>query len=118
MGLKQTMLMLFKVVIFLPFIIFMIYAFLKYGGAKLQEIQNGKYMKILDRMPLSKDNSLLVVKIGEKGYVISSAQGSIKILLELDEEEIKKVQKSTMVKEYTSMKEVMKKLKFKKEDLK
>lgn len=118
MGLKETIELFIKILIFLPFIIFMIYAFFKYGGAKLQEIQNGRYMKILDRMPLSKDNSLIVVKIGEKGYVISSAQGKIDILLELDEEEIKKVQITTKIKEYENIKDVMKKLKFKKEDLK
>ncbi|KGN03403.1 flagellar biosynthesis protein FliZ [Clostridium novyi A str. 4570] len=118
MGLKETITLFIKVMIFLPFIIFMIYAFFKYGGAKLQEIQNGRYMKILDRMPLNKDNSLLVVKIGEKGYVVSSAQGKIDILLELDEEEIKKVEMTTKVPEYANIKDVMKKLKFKKEDLK
>ena len=48
----------------------------------------------------------------------SSAQGKIDILLELDEEEIKKVQMTTKVPEYANIKDVMKKLKFKKEDLK
>ena len=38
MGLKETITLFIKVMIFLPFIIFMIYAFFKYGGAKLQEI--------------------------------------------------------------------------------
>ncbi|AYF54999.1 flagellar biosynthetic protein FliO [Clostridium botulinum] len=117
MGIKETIEMFIKVVIFLPFIIFIIYLFFKYGGAKLQEIQNGKYMKILDRMPLSKDNSLLVVKIGEKGYVISSTQGKIDILIELKEEELLKVEESNKIQEYKSIKEAIKKLKFKKEDL-
>lgn len=117
MGIKETMGMIIKVVIFLPFILFMIYLFLKYGGLKLQQIQNGKYMKILDRMPMGKDNSLLVVKIGQKGYVMSSTQRRIEILMELQEEELVKIQKLNKIQEYASIKDMIKKLKVKKEDL-
>lgn len=38
---------------------------MKYGGNKLQDIQKGKYIKIVETT-ISKENSLLVVKIGQK----------------------------------------------------
>jgi flagellar protein FliO/FliZ len=54
-------------------------------------------MKILDRMPLSKENSLLITKIGEKGYVISSTQNRVEILKELDEDELRKIEESKII---------------------
>ncbi|MCY6370379.1 flagellar biosynthetic protein FliO [Clostridium ganghwense] len=116
MGTKETLEMLIKIVLFLPFIIFLIYLLGKYGGTKLQSIQNGRYMKILDRMPLSKENSLLITKIGGKGYVISSTQGRVEILKELDEEELIKFEESKNNFEQVSVKDMVKKLKIKKED--
>lgn len=116
METKETLDMLIRVVLFLPFIIFLIYFFGKYGGAKLQSIQNGKYMKILDRMPLSKENSLLITKIGEKGYVISSTQNRVEILKELDEDELRKIEESKNNYEYVNVKSITTKLKIKRED--
>ncbi|MCY6959611.1 flagellar biosynthetic protein FliO [Clostridium brassicae] len=116
MGTKDTIGAFIQVIIFLPFIIFLIYLFSKYGGEKLQSLQNGRYMKILDRMPLSKDNAILITKIGEKGYLISSAQGRVEILRELDENEIKKIEEDKNLNTNPNFKEVITKLKFKKED--
>ncbi|MCY6354013.1 flagellar biosynthetic protein FliO [Clostridium sp. ZS2-4] len=116
MEARETLDMLIKIVLFLPFIIFLIYFFGKYGGAKLQSIQNGRYMKILDRMPLSRENSLLITKIGEKGYVISSTQNRVEILKELDEDELRKFEESKNNYEYESVKNIVTKLKIKRED--
>lgn len=93
-GDLQFIITIGKIIIFLPFIIFLIYFSLKLGGEKLGKIQNGRYMKVLDRLPLTKDNSILAVKIGEKGYVISSTQGKIEVLFYLQEEELKKLEES------------------------
>lgn len=116
METKETIIMFFKVVVFLPFIIFLIYLFFKYGGAKLQEIQSGKHMRILDRLPLTKDNCLLVVKIGERGYVISSAQGRVEILMKLSDLELSEIEKDNKIQQYGNFKEVVSKLMVKKED--
>lgn len=125
--------MILKIIVFLPFILLLIYISIKYGGNKLQDMQNGRYIKIVERASISKENSLLVVKIGEKGYVMSSASGKIEVVSELDEKEILKVEASRAIPEYDSLKDfyeksgfknfcdktnlttVFKKLKFKKE---
>jgi flagellar protein FliO/FliZ len=108
--------MLLKIVVFLPFILFLIYLSLKYGGNKLQHMQNGRYIKVLERVPLSKENSLLVVKLGEKGYVVSSAAGKVEKLLEIDEEELIRIETSKNMVEYTELKQYYRKLFKKKED--
>ncbi|KAJ49922.1 flagellar protein FliO/FliZ [Clostridium tetanomorphum] len=112
----QFFITLVKIIAFLPFIIFLIYISLKYGGEKLQDIQKGKYMRILDRLPLSKENSLLIVKIGEKVYVISSASGKVEIISELKNEEIYKIEVSKNIPQYDNLRDFYKKMKNKKEE--
>lgn len=112
----DNLITLIKLLIFLPFIICLIYLFFKYGGTKLQEMQNGKHMKVLDRMPISKDNSLLIVKIGEKAYVISSSPGSVKVLMEISQEEIMEIEMDKDNIKSATLKDVITKLKIKKED--
>ncbi|WP_374119111.1 flagellar biosynthetic protein FliO [Clostridium sp. OS1-26] len=97
--------MFLKIVIFLPFILILIYISMKYGGSKLQNIQNGKYIKILERAPISKENSLLVVKIGQKGYVMASTNGKIEIISELSQEEIIEVEASKAIPQYKDLKD-------------
>ena len=98
--------MLFKIILSLIFIIFLIYIFAKYGGGKLRSIQGARYINILERTQLSKENSLLVVKIGESGYVISSSNGKVEIICELEKEEIMKIENSKSVYEYRDLKDL------------
>lgn len=108
--------MLLKIVVFLPFILLLFYLSVRYGGTKLQGIQNGKFIKVLERVTLSKENSLVVVKIGDKGYVLSSTAGKVDNLLELSHEELIKLEASKEIPEYTSFKEFYQKLMKKREE--
>ncbi|MPN02591.1 hypothetical protein SDC9_149807 [bioreactor metagenome] len=107
---------LLKIIVVLPFVLMLIYISIKYGGGKLQDLQKGKYMKVLDRLSLSKENNILVVKIGEKAYVVSSVQGKIEILFEVPSEDIIKIECSKEIPEYRNIKDLINKLKSKKED--
>lgn len=109
----QFLWMLLKIIIFLPFILLLIYISIKYGGNKLQDMQNGRYIKILERAAISKENSLLVVKMGEKGYVMSSANGKIEVVSELNKEEILKMETSRAIPEYENLKDFYEKSGFK-----
>lgn len=102
------LLMILKLVVALLVILPLIYISIKYGGNKLQNMQNGNYMKVLERLTLTKENSLLVIKIGEKGYVFSSSGNRLEILMELDSEEIKKIQESKIVTQYKNFNEFYK----------
>lgn len=115
----QIWIMLIKIVIFLPFVLLLIYISAKLGGSKLQSMQNGKYIKVIERVPLTKDSSLVVTKIGEKGFVLSSSNGKVEILTHMSDEELLQVENSTKVPipQFISVKEfVVKKLKLKKEE--
>ncbi|MBV7272209.1 flagellar biosynthetic protein FliO [Clostridiaceae bacterium UIB06] len=123
-----------RTVMALGFILILIYVSMKYGGSKLQDIQKGKYIKILERAPISKENSLLVVKIGQKGYVVASSSGKIEVISELLEGELIEVEASKVLPQYENLKDfyektglkkfqekipvknLCEKLKFKKED--
>lgn len=109
----QFLWMLFKIIIFLPFILLLIYISIKYGGNKLQDIQNGRYIKILERAAISKENALLVVKIGEKGYVMSSVTGKLEIVSELEKEEISRIESARAIPQYESLKDFYEKSGFK-----
>jgi flagellar protein FliO/FliZ len=100
--------MILKLALALPFIVFLIYLSLKLGGTKMQQLQNGKFIRILERVPLSKENSILVTKMGEKGYVVSSANGKVEILLELSEEELKNLEEKNALPKYENMSEFYK----------
>lgn len=97
--------MLLKIIVFLPFVIMLIYLSLKFGGSKLQQIQNGKYIKVLERVPLSKDSSLVAVKIGESGYVISTTANKVEILKTISQEELIKLEQNNSIPEFSSFKE-------------
>ena len=99
------------------FIIFSIYLSLRYGGVKLQSLQNGRHIKILERVSLSKENSLVVTKLGDKAYVLGSTNGKIEILKELSNEELLKVQEKSSLAAENNIKGIFAKLlKIKKED--
>lgn len=107
--------MLLRIIIFLPIILFLIYLLGKLGGNKYQAYQNGKIMNVIERLQLSKDNSILVVKICDKHFIVSSTTGKIEILLELDKEDIIYLDKKNGV-ESINIKSIYEKLKNKKED--
>lgn len=60
----------------------------KVMGKKVDSFNNGKYVRVIERVQVSKENTILVVKIGKKGYVMTSSTGNMGKLSELSEEEI------------------------------
>jgi len=86
----QFWITLLKILVFFPFVIALILIFGKMGS-KFNLNTNYRYMKILERLPISKDNTLLVVKVGEKGFLMSSSTGKIEILREIDGAELESI---------------------------
>ena len=81
----------------------------KLMGTKLNAINNNKYIKVIERVQVSKENFILIVKIGKKGYIITSTAGHMEKLSELSEEEIniieedKKKVAAEMTESYTKL---------------
>jgi flagellar protein FliO/FliZ len=86
-----------KIIVSLVFILCLILLAFKYGGGKLQLLQNRKYLKIIEKVSLSKENSILVMKMGSKAYVVASSQNKIDILREVPEEELKNLEDITPI---------------------
>lgn len=60
----------------------------KLMGTKLNTINNRKYINVIERVQVTKENSILIVRIGKKGYVMTSTAGHMEKLAELSEAEI------------------------------
>lgn len=77
--------MLFKLVVMLPIMILCIYFLGKLHSATAS---GGRNMKVIERVFLSKENSLSLVKIGDDYFVISSSQGKVEILKQVEASEV------------------------------
>ncbi|KRQ87047.1 hypothetical protein ABG79_01240 [Caloramator mitchellensis] len=77
-----------KIIILLPAVLLLIYISFKYGGKYLSNMNNGRLIKVYERVPLSQSSFISVVTIAGKPYIVSNTNNEIKILLELDEEKL------------------------------
>lgn len=64
----------------------------KLMGPKLTAMNNNKYVKVVERVQVTKENAILIVKIGKKGYIMTSTAGHMEKLSELSEEEINDIE--------------------------
>lgn len=64
----------------------------KLMGTKLNAMNNNKYVKVVERVQVTKENAILIVKIGKKGYIMTSTAGHMEKLSELSEEEINSIE--------------------------
>ncbi len=86
---SEFLITLMKILVFFPLVIGLIFLVGKiYGGVGYGN--RGKNMRAIERVHLSKDNLLTIMEICGKFYLISSSTKDIKILKELDEEEVNK----------------------------
>lgn len=66
-------------------------AYLVLRGAKKLMPSSGNYVTIIEKTPLSNQSYLAVAKVGGAYHLISVTQGEIKILKDLDSDEVEKV---------------------------
>ncbi|WP_418223642.1 flagellar biosynthetic protein FliO [Clostridium isatidis] len=72
----------------------LMFILIKISNSKLNKINQGKYIKVLERTNISKDNAIILLKIGNKGYVIGSSSKGIEKIEEISEEEIAVIDKN------------------------
>lgn len=84
--------MILNLLISLILILGLIFILFKLSNKKINDINDNKYINVLDRVQIGKDSHILIVKIGKKGYVMSSSAGRTEKLEELSEEEIFNIQ--------------------------
>ena len=71
---------------FLVFVIILLLAYVcsRYLGKTWQFHGTAKYMEVIDQLAVGQDRLLLIVKINDKNYLMSSSSQGVSILTELD----------------------------------
>ncbi len=88
--------MIIKLIISLVIILGLILILFKLSNKKINDINDNKYINVIDKVQISKDSYILIVKIGKKGYVMSSSGGKTEKLEDLSEEEMINIQKEKL----------------------
>ncbi|WP_253199745.1 flagellar biosynthetic protein FliO [Clostridium gasigenes] len=88
--------MIIKLIISLVIILGLILILFKLSNKKINDINDNKYINVIDKVQISKDSYILIVKIGKKGYIMSSSGGKTEKLEDLSEEEMVNIQKEKL----------------------
>ncbi|WP_024621258.1 flagellar biosynthetic protein FliO [Metaclostridioides mangenotii] len=80
-----------KILVFIPIVIFLIVISLKMSQKTLLGSYKNKYIRVLEVLNISKNNSIIVLKIGESGCVVSSTPSGVEKLKDLTEEDVLKI---------------------------
>jgi flagellar protein FliO/FliZ len=86
-----------KLIVLLPLILLLIYITLKYGGKYMGKLNNGRIIKILERVPMGQNSYLAIVSISGKPYLVSGGEKGIQILKELDESVLKNYENNAVL---------------------
>lgn len=86
--------MIVRLILALVFTLGLMLLSFKLMGKKIDATNNNKYIKVIERVQITKENAILIVKIGEKGYVMTSTSGHMEKISELSEEEIKIIEEA------------------------
>ncbi len=92
-------LMFLKLVISLGVVLLLMFLTFKFANNGVKKVSNDKYIKVIDRTQIGKDISLLIVKVGEEGWIMGTSNGKSEKLKELTKEEILEIEKKKKQKE-------------------
>ena len=87
-------LMIFKLIVSMIIIFALMIILFKYANKGINGNLNKKYVKVIERVQISKDGYILVVKVGKKGMVWSTSTGHTEKLQELTEEELAEIEEA------------------------
>lgn len=86
--------MIFKLIVSMIIIFALMIILFKYANKGINGNLNKKYVKVIERVQISKDGYILVVKVGKKGMVLSTSAGHTEKLQELTEEELAEIEEA------------------------
>lgn len=86
--------MIFKLIVSMIIIFALMIILFKYSNKGINGNLNKKYVKVIERVQISKDGYILVVKVGKKGMVLSTSTGHTEKLQELTEEELAEIEEA------------------------
>lgn len=77
-----------KIVLALIVILLLMLATAKLSSSKFNKVSSKKSIKVLEKIQLSKDTSIFVLKVLNKGYIVSISPNNTTLIDELTEEEV------------------------------
>lgn len=86
-------LMFIKLIVSLVVVLLLVFLTFKFANTGVKKVSGDKYIKVIDRTQIGKDISLLIIKVGEEGWIMSTANGKTEKLKELTKEEIIEIEK-------------------------
>ena len=76
--------MIFFTFLAVVLILFLSYWFTKYIGVRAMKNRNSRHMQIVDRLSISQDKSILVLKVEKNYYLLSLSQSGLSLIKELE----------------------------------
>lgn len=89
----DQVIIIFRYVFALALVFGLLFISAKLSNKGLAKYNENKYVKVIDRIQLTKDSAICIIKIGEKGLVVITSTGHTEKLEELTKEEIEKIEK-------------------------
>lgn len=89
----DQVIIIFRYVFALALVFGLLFLSAKLSNKGLTKFNENKYIKVIDRVQLTKDSAICIIKIGEKGLVVITSTGHTEKLEELTKEEIEKIEK-------------------------
>ena len=77
-----------KIVLALIVILLLMLATAKLSSSKFNNVSSKKSIKVLEKIQLSKDTSIFVLKVLNKGYIVSISPNNTTLIDELTDEEV------------------------------
>ncbi|NFG60613.1 MULTISPECIES: flagellar biosynthetic protein FliO [unclassified Clostridium] len=84
--------MILNLIMSLLVVFSLMFLMFKILGSKVKAVNDNKYVKVIDRTQITKENSIVVIKVGNKGYLLTNTQTGMEKLEDLSEEEINKIE--------------------------
>ncbi|MDV4149693.1 flagellar biosynthetic protein FliO [Clostridium sp. AL.422] len=92
----ELLVLIFKLIFALATVLGLMYLTFKLSGDRLNKMNNGKYIKVLESTQISKESSITVVKVGTKGYVLGICNSNIEKLEELSDKDILMIEENKL----------------------
>lgn len=89
---ENIVIYILKIIFSLLFVLLLIYVFYGLSNKKLRSIKSTEAIKVIERLPLSKETYLLIITLGSKGYFMVTGPKGFEVIDELTFEEVMKIQ--------------------------
>lgn len=80
-----------NLIVLVPVVVLLIFISLRLNKKSLSKIGSGSYVKVLEKINLSKDICLYVIKSGNTGCIIVTSNNNTQVIKKLNEDEINEI---------------------------